>query len=446
MGKAPRHGSWIAVVFGTSLVVSVVISSAAAQDHPRDRFANERWNAMGGNCFARSVCALGDLDGDGVRDWAVGVPKAWIDGQERGCVLFLSGRDQKVLRRIDGEIEKGWFGYSILRVGDLDGDRFEDLAVGVLDIIHSTKRRLTIVSGRDGRVLQRIPGRTTAITRIDDPERGPCLLLADHHAEFEPRFSLILMRSGEVVATRMAGETSAVIPVMDARGRLGGDVVTYLVAAAPGIHLTSATALEGGTPFIAAPGDRGDCQKPRHAIRADFDLDGTPDLAVSFPDCDNSAGRVVIYSGRTREPLLLLERYKDEKQKQHDSGEFGESMLVLGDINEDGVPDLCIGAPEDPIGSGELRAYSGKDGKLLWSEDGGLNSNLGVCMDLLDDLDGDGVPEILVGSVYKRFTGGFYANGTVQVFSGRKGELLTITFEQDFPELAEPKPPAKDGK
>jgi len=93
--------------------------------------------------FGSSVAGLGDLDGDGIPDLAVGAFGDDDGGASHGAVwiLFLNAdgtvADEEKISSLEGgfggEIDNGEaFGVSVAAMGDVDGDSVPDLAVGVL--------------------------------------------------------------------------------------------------------------------------------------------------------------------------------------------------------------------------------------------------------------------------------------------------------------------------
>jgi hypothetical protein len=95
-----------------------------------------------GDTFGTSVAALGDVDGDGVTDLAVGAPLDDDgDGADVGAVwiLFLEQdgtvKAQRKISNTQGGFEwkidaHDWFGWAVAGIGDVDGDDVPDLGVG----------------------------------------------------------------------------------------------------------------------------------------------------------------------------------------------------------------------------------------------------------------------------------------------------------------------------
>lgn len=93
-----------------------------------------------GDYFGASVVGIGDLDGDGVPELAVGDRQAGR-AEARGAVWILFLDERGTVRRhqeissttgnFTGQIEPGdEFGIAVAPLGDIDGDGFSDIAVG----------------------------------------------------------------------------------------------------------------------------------------------------------------------------------------------------------------------------------------------------------------------------------------------------------------------------
>ena len=93
-----------------------------------------------GERLGSAVSSLGDLDGDGVTDLAVGADGDGTGGSDRGAVHVLllnpdgtAKSSQKIAHQTNGGptlADRDRFGSAVASLGDLNGDGVTDLAVG----------------------------------------------------------------------------------------------------------------------------------------------------------------------------------------------------------------------------------------------------------------------------------------------------------------------------
>ena len=135
--------------FPTALVALLLVSflAGAAAADTGEVLAEEKISSTQGGLagplhngarFGSSVASLGDLDGDGNIELAVGASR--YDPNNAGAVwiLFLDpngrvGSEQRIAEGVggfDAALGEGRFGSSVAALGDLDGDGTTDLVVG----------------------------------------------------------------------------------------------------------------------------------------------------------------------------------------------------------------------------------------------------------------------------------------------------------------------------
>src|SRR5262249_44054149 len=96
-------------------------------------------------------------------------------------------------------------------------------------------------------------------------------------------------------------------------------------------------------------------------------------------------------------------------------GFLGGVRVARGDVNGDGVPDIIVGA--GPSGGPQVEVFDGKTGALLMSFMAFDPAFRGGVYVAAADVNGDGSADIIVGA-------GAGGGPQVKVFSGKDGSLL----------------------
>jgi hypothetical protein len=141
---------------------------------------------------------------------------------------------------------------------------------------------------------------------------------------------------------------------------------------------------------------------------ADFDGDKTNEIVVA-----DMLGEVTVWKGNgTKMPGFPVRAWDTAlpDDPHADTPRQLNRILTspaLGDLNQDGVPDIVVGTNEDYDNQGRLYAIDGKTGQFLPGFPVHVNSLYILPMvgsgipssPSLADLDGDGVPEIAIGGI-----------------------------------------------
>lgn len=102
---------------------------------------------------------------------------------------------------------------------------------------------------------------------------------------------------------------------------------------------------------------------------------------------------------------------------------LGTAVDSAGDITGDGVPDVILGAPDDPangLDAGSVLVVSGRSGIPRFQFFGDVGDRFGAAVSKAGDVNNDGFDDFLVGAP------GQGTAGTVTLFSGADGAVIDV--------------------
>lgn len=348
-----------------------------------------------------------DFDGDARPDLAVAAP---YDNARAGSVTVMYGSGRKVKLTQDGAEPGDAFG-SALAVGDFNGDRCADLAVGVSEEFVGERVHL----GDGNGVVQLFTGSVDGL--VKGKELAPAKPSSD-------RFGASL------AAGDLDGDGRDELVVGAPGHRSGGSLTVYWMKGRKPYQITQKTRWVRQAASVTD-------QWGASLATGDFNGDGRDELAVGAPADSvtlDGQGSVTVIDVRGRRARQLTQSSPGIKGASEKWDGFGAS-LATGDFNGDGRADLAIGVPGEGITKNQ-RALDYGDGTVdvLYGSRNGLSTHKSEAwsQNSLDgkpryydrfgaslaagDFTGDGRDELAVGVPGER---------AVQVLQGRASGGLT---------------------
>ncbi|MCI0587869.1 MAG: FG-GAP-like repeat-containing protein [Planctomycetes bacterium] len=419
--------------------------SAAGQGYPAlqlDGVAGV--TLVGGN----SIAAAGDVDGDGVTDVIVGKPDAF---DQIGRARIYSGATGILLRTFTGSVANDLFGWAVTGAGDLNGDGLADVIVSALTSSAggvTGAGRATAFSGANGAVLWTRDGTLPSdglgysLARVGDVDGDGIddsvvgVWLGDVGGAFDVGRAEVLSGATGAMILEVTGATVSenLGIAVGGAGDVSGDGIPDFLAGAPEAPLAGQTNVgraflysgADGTVLLLLNGSTaGDYFGSSLAGPGDLDGDAVPDVLVGAPQngvAGGANGYVRAYSGATGGTLFTASGVGVFEK-------FGASIAGVSDLNGDVVPDLVVGAPGAlgsivSAGAGRVSALSGASGAVLFNVQGAtVAGTLGTSVCGLPDVSGDGIPDFAAGE-----PGPFSSGGRARVHSGAGGAAL-FTFQ-----------------
>ncbi|HTE04873.1 MAG TPA: integrin alpha [Planctomycetota bacterium] len=378
-----------------------------------------------GDLYGSSVAQLHDVNGDGINELLIGAPGNDDAGLNAGAVFVINGLYATVIYQVKGKPgdELGW---SVANVGDVDGDGIDDFAAGRpgRSVAFAEAGAGSVYSGTDGHLLWTQDG-TKAGARsgtvvagagdVDGDGFGDVLVGAPGYdgpnALTDANWGRAVLYSGDnglplktfVGAAKddRLGEALAGVKDMNGDGRADFAIgIPGRETGGPPLFIVNGGTCEvysGKTLglMFSVDGIGGDeaCGSSVAPI-GDTDHDGLQEIAVGGPGWGDARGRVTVREGKTGALLHVL-----EGPHLTNADRYGSAVAGAGDVNHDGFVDLLIGAPATGTGSGGWsHVISGKDFTQYDSAfgsypDWGFGTQIAAGLDTSDD----GWPDALYG-------------------------------------------------
>lgn len=372
------------------------------------------WTGTAPELFGWSLANIGDVNNDGVPDWAVGAPLSNDGGTARGRVCIYYGDPNPATTPdvvIQGEFGGDQFGFSISAAGDFDGDGKDDFIVGApySNIRAGSAGAAYVIYGANG---------------------GPSTDLADATAfigeAFEDNFGWSVSDAGNFLGNRDCVAVGA--PSSNVFGIDAGRVYVFEGGAVPD---TTIDFVAGIGAAAKSPSQFG------FSVRGVGNIDGDSydDLAVGAPFYLSERGRVEIFYGDPNPSVFA--NHGIDGETGFDS--FGWSLDRAGDITGNSLDDILIGAPDhDSPASNSGKAYIYPGGSSATGA-GSLdlidntpvnpgteaNDRFGYAVASAGDFDGDGTPDYAVSAP----TGNIASNsaaGFVTLFHSSPGPVAAL--------------------
>ncbi len=277
-----------------------------------------------------SVSMAGDVDGDGYADMLAGAPYLNEIGTFAGAVYLMSGPSEgdrtlsEANAKLLGEEVGDYAGWAVSTASDVNGDGLADLLIGA-----PTASSLSDDAGSAYLLLGPVSGQQS---------------LQDADAK------LIGEEEGDDAGTSVS-----------TAGDVNGDGLADLLIGAPGSYTGGASA--GATYVVLTPisgqhyfsgseakliGDEGlDYAGQSVSTAGDVNGDSLSDLLVGAPQPHNDGDAGIVYI--VPSPVIGVNSLSDVGAKlvgNVPGGQAGGAVSAAGDVNNDGLADILIGAPE----------------------------------------------------------------------------------------------------
>lgn len=344
--------------------------------------------------FGNRIAALGDVNDDGIPDFAVGAIAVDIDRPDSATdkVVVFSGGDGSELYTVEipgRRFAPPNYNRDIIGLGDVTGDGAGDLAIGLPESNSEPDRgRVLIVDGRNGELI-----RTDTSTSVPNSFGAHLAVLSDLDGDGAKDYAVI-----------DAGDP----PVQVRSGRSGE--VLFTLGASDLLRLGK---------IATAQDMNGDGVEDLLVVLSRFERDPLTGL-LEFVDRS-----VVVVSGAVRGAQLISSVIPDGQLVLREiplsANVFVEYLSAAGDVNADGSPDVIVSSFR---GDHWATVFSGEDGRILHAWPAVERPIQGAASRGVGDIDGDGHDDVAVG--LRARGSSVLMHAAITIHSGRTWEPLMV--------------------
>ncbi len=387
--------------------------------------------------FGYSVAGAGDVNNDGYDDIVVGAHNEFHLGIPVGSARVFSGKDGSTIHTFYGEFLWDQFGYSVGGAGDVNNDGHADIIVGALGYGVMQSGAAYVYSGSNGALLYVFYadnqddrfGKSVSCAGDVDGDGYDDLAVGAPLAEQQPgvyHSGLLRIFSGADGSILFSFYGDSINDFLgfsvSGAGDVNNDGYDDVIAGIPGdddfgSYCGSSRVYSGqdGSILHSFFGVASSEHGSSVSGAGDVNNDGFADVIVGAPR-DNTmvtnGGSGRVYSGFDGTVLHTFWGNYGNR--------IGESVSGAGDVNGDGHDDLIVGSPfvsDLAPNSGAALVYSGSDGVLIYSLSSGIaHDNFGQSICAAGDVNNDGFADVVVGAWNNGSS--FTATGNAHVFSG----------------------------
>jgi large repetitive protein len=422
-----------------------------------------------GSYFGFAVSLAGDFNGDGYGDVVMGAPlntftDTALRTQGGGVILYEGGLNTSLVPKgysgtgqVNGHyytysVNKGWLGFSVAGVGDMNNDGLADLLIGMpQDAASTNPGGAFLVYGKANSTTGSLAEYQKDISTLATTPDALSITSTFDTAGFSVSSAGDVNGDGwiDMIISAHFQSVSGLV------GNTGNTYVVYGSSALSALQTISLGNVGGTVPgFVISGWQAGEESGTSVSSAGDFNGDGKADMLVSayFNDtAGTNAGMTYVVLGKTGNVAVDLENIKNNVGgfaiKGENISDFsGVSVSSGGDINGDGLGDIIIGAVIG--GSANATPYSGKTYVVFGRNTANATIDLGqvaagvggfaIVSNTADeqsghsvssagDINGDGLADIILGAPFKTESGGVNTGHSFVVYGKSSTTQVNLT-------------------